>query len=395
MLKGKTKKIYKLLSLAVISAMVLTIFVSVQAQKTDAYEAHVIGVTATIEGGPYCGDGNLDPGEQCDDGNQEDGDDCSAICEEEPDESCMKINEVYDDPDEEHGDADDEWIELYNACDHTVDLKDWYLKDNNSEEVIHDNYRIDPGQFVVIAANASTWSHWPLIPASAIKIALGGTSMFNHLNNDGDRVFLYDKNDNKIDAVSWGDDTSAFDPSVPNVPKGNSIAREPKGHDTDTAADWVDLESPNPGTNPHSSSEEKEDPPKEESPLIISTSDTSPSTENEDPPGDSGSDSTPGDSSGESEGEGENNENQEGSDSGEETGDETSGDQGTEEGNDEEIGEEGNEEENTEGGEGTEEGGEESSGNEEEDSEGGTTGEEGGEEETPPEPENNDPPPEE
>jgi len=391
MLNRKTKKIYRLLSLGLISTLVLTIFVSVQAQNTNAHEAHVIGVTATIEAGPYCGDGNLDPGEQCDDGNREDGDGCSAICEEEPDESCMKINEVYDDPDCEHGDADDEWIELYNACEHQVNLKDWYLKNNNSEEVIHDNYIIDPKQFVIIAANASTWNKWPLIPSHAVKIALGGTIMFNHLNNDGDRVFLYDKNDNEIDAVSWGSDVSAFTPSVSNVPKGNSIAREPKGYDTDTAADWVELDSPNPGTNPHSSSSfdssgnddgQKEEPPKEETPLTI-ISDTTPSPENEDPPGDSGSDSTPGDSSGESEeGEEENNDDQEGSGSDEENGDETS--------NDEELGEEGGEEENTEEGTGKE--GEESSGDEEGQEEGG---EDSGGEETLPEPENNDPPPEE
>jgi len=299
----------------------------------------------------------------------------------------VKINEVYDDPDEEHGDADDEWIELYNACDHVVDLKNWYLKDNHGEEVILQTYPIDPGQFVIIAANASTWSHWPLIPANAVKIALGGSSMFNHLNNDGDRVFLYDNNDNEIDAVSWGDDTSAFTPSVSNVPKGNSIAREPKGYDTDTASDWVELDPPNPGTNPHSSSSEEEpqdeEPPTDETPPTLSTSlDTTPSTENENPPGDSGSDSTPGDSSGESSEE-ENNEDQEGSDSSGETGDETGNAENTNE-------------------EGTSEEGEEPSGDEEEGQKTGTgegedsgegTEEEGDEEETPPEPENNDPPP--
>ena len=34
----------------------------------------------TCGGGPFCGDGNLDPGEECDDGNNDDGDGCSADC---------------------------------------------------------------------------------------------------------------------------------------------------------------------------------------------------------------------------------------------------------------------------------------------------------------------------
>jgi len=36
------------------------------------------------QGGPYCGDGNIDSGEECDDGNNADGDGCSASCTVEP-----------------------------------------------------------------------------------------------------------------------------------------------------------------------------------------------------------------------------------------------------------------------------------------------------------------------
>jgi hypothetical protein len=76
--------------------------------------------------------------------------------------------------------------------------------------------------------------------------------MFDGLNNEGDRVILYDNNNNQIDEVSWGTDTFAFVPSVSPVPEVHSIARNPKGYDTDHASDWEDLFVPNPGTNPHS-----------------------------------------------------------------------------------------------------------------------------------------------
>jgi len=163
------------------------------------------------------------------------------------------INEVYYDPDEEHGGANAEWIELYNAGDNVVNLKDWYFKnDSNSTETINQTYNINPGQFVVVAANASMWNtYWDLIPSNAVKIALGGQKLFYGLKNDGDHIALFDSKDNEIDAMSWGSDTYAFDPSCPDVAKGHSLARSPKGYDTDSPSDFVDNPNPNPGTNPH------------------------------------------------------------------------------------------------------------------------------------------------
>jgi hypothetical protein len=117
------------------------------------------------------------------------------------------------------------------------------------KEVITQTYIIEPGQFVVLSANASTWAFWPIIPSNAVKIALGGSRMFDGLRNKGDRVLLYDASGNLIDAVSWGDDKTAFDPPVlPIVAKGHSIERTSAGHDTNTAADWVERDNPTPGT---------------------------------------------------------------------------------------------------------------------------------------------------
>ena len=175
--------------------------------------------------------------------------------------SCLKINEVYYDPDSLNGGANHEWIELYNSCNYQVNLKNWQLVNKGGEEdkeVITQNYPINAEAFVVLSANASTWSDWPLIPDNATKISLGGDRLFlNGLDDNGDRVFLYDNYNNFIDSVSWGTDDSAFSPAVADPPSGHSISRKIKGMDTDTAADWLDTYSsstppgPNPGTNPH------------------------------------------------------------------------------------------------------------------------------------------------
>ena len=175
---------------------------------------------------------------------------------------CMKINEVYYDPDDAHqGEPNEEkfeWIELYNACDETINLQNWYIEDNNDKEIIHSSYPINPGKFVVVAASAAVWNkYWALIPVHAVKIALGGLMMSDGLDNSGDRVILYDNNNNQIDEVSWGTDFIGLNPPVPDVVEGHSISRKVKGIDTDSNLDWMDTNSgstppgPNPGTNPH------------------------------------------------------------------------------------------------------------------------------------------------
>lgn len=165
------------------------------------------------------------------------------------------INEVHYDVDDSHGSErnsqNDEWVELYNNSNIPVNLKNWKLVDNNSEQAIsHRNVWLPPHSFAVIAKAAQTWTYWG-IPSDTVKIELGG-NIGNGLDNDGDRIILKNSLDEEIDAVSWGSDTTAFTPSVPDVIDGHSIARNPVGHDTDVAADWADVTNPNPGTNPHS-----------------------------------------------------------------------------------------------------------------------------------------------
>jgi predicted ribosomally synthesized peptide with SipW-like signal peptide len=161
------------------------------------------------------------------------------------------INEVYYDVDLTHGSMADEWIELYNAGGTSINIKDWYFEDNmgfSDKEIINQNYVIEPNQFVLLSINASIWNqYWGIIPSNAIKIALGGSRMFSGLGNDADRVILKNNAGTIIDQISYGDDVSVLNPSIPDVLKGHSISRNPAGLDTDSAADFVDLTYPTPG----------------------------------------------------------------------------------------------------------------------------------------------------
>ena len=67
------------------------------------------------------------------------------------------------------------------------------------------------------------------------------------LGNPGDELILLDGSDQWVDTVSWGSSSWAFNPPVPAVVQGHSIARLPVYLDTDTAGDWVDNVTPSPG----------------------------------------------------------------------------------------------------------------------------------------------------
>lgn len=166
-------------------------------------------------------------------------------------EARVVINEVYYDVDSNHGGMEDEWIELYNAGDASINIKDWYLEDNGGfvdREVINQNYVIEAGQYLLLSVNASIWNqYWGILPSNENKIAFGGTRLFQGLSNDGDKVILKNSDGVIIDQISYGTNTSVFNPSIPDAQKGHSISRNPAGFDTDTAVDFIDLTVPTPG----------------------------------------------------------------------------------------------------------------------------------------------------
>ncbi len=148
------------------------------------------------------------------------------------------INEVY-----YQGTSSEEWIEIYNNSSQSFDLKDWTLTDNNStDKLIDSSFVISSGEFVVVVgANNSDFSTL----SGARKIVLS-SAIGNGLAKN-DKLILADSDGETIDAISWGSNTSELNSPIGPVSNGNSMAREPAG-----SSNWIENDSPNPGTNPHS-----------------------------------------------------------------------------------------------------------------------------------------------
>jgi len=159
----------------------------------------------------------------------------------------IKINKVYYDVDGEHGsEYNNEWIEIYNPLDNPVDISGWIIEDNNSTDIIPSSSPIPAKGFAIISGSSSTWGYWD-IPAGVVKIVLAdGKIGGDGLDNDSDRVILKMPNGSGIedDAMSYGEDTYAFDPPCSDVAEGHILGRVPTGVDTNQASDWQDLGLP-------------------------------------------------------------------------------------------------------------------------------------------------------
>jgi hypothetical protein len=160
---------------------------------------------------------------------------------------------------------DQEWIELYNAGASSIDLSVYKLGDEEEKGKGEGMLQfpagasISPGQVIVVANKATAfrgvWGFKPdyemVASDEAVPDMIPYTAWASgrvELSNSGDEVLILDGNDAIVDAMSYGDKVTFFNPACPDVAAGHSLERYPANVDTDTAADWIDQQSPNPGS---------------------------------------------------------------------------------------------------------------------------------------------------
>ncbi len=113
-------------------------------------------------------------------------------------EGSVLINEIMFAP---SGD-EPEWVEIFNASQDTLNLKNWFISDATGKvNITKNDFLLYPGEFLVLTADSSILNFYN-ITSKVISLPLPT------LNNTGDVVAIYDKTGSKIDSVyykgSWG-----------------------------------------------------------------------------------------------------------------------------------------------------------------------------------------------
>jgi DNA/RNA endonuclease YhcR with UshA esterase domain len=156
----------------------------------------------------------------------------------------LLITELEYDSSQEGTDSDYEWLELLNPTETTVSLAGWRVADAIGSDALP-SYELPPGAYLVVAAKVDGFS--TNYPGFGGRIVALESPIGNGLSNTGDVAKLLAPDGAVIDALSYGSDKSVFDPPCPDVPPGQSLARAPGAPDTDSAADWLVQDPPNPG----------------------------------------------------------------------------------------------------------------------------------------------------
>lgn len=142
---------------------------------------------------PYCGNGIIEDDEQCDDGNNTNSDGCSAVCAVEP--LALRAGDIIINELMWPGAASstaDEWLELRNLTNRTIDLSDCQLtRENAGSEtlmlIIPGGKTIGADDYFLIANYNETNSHLAIEPQVVdTAVSLANTNLQIKLYCGGD-----------------------------------------------------------------------------------------------------------------------------------------------------------------------------------------------------------------
>ena len=160
----------------------------------------------------------------------------------------VAISEVYYAVESARGSSPtNQWVELYNGTKNSVDVSGWTITNASSTALrtLPRGTTIASNAFIFISPSASTKSFWQ-IPSSTPTVTLGA-SIGTSLDTAGDAVVIKNTKGQVIDRVSWGTNTSAFNPPPGVVAIGHSLARFSLTNESHTSSDWIELPNPSPG----------------------------------------------------------------------------------------------------------------------------------------------------
>ncbi len=116
------------------------------------------------------------------------------------DEPIVLINEINYNSSDDFNTED--WVELYNRRDYSIDMTGWYLKDSNEDNVYHfpDGFELGGNCYTVICQDVNMFS----ILCPGVSNRTGDLGF--KLSNGGEVIRLYANDDSLIDSVHYDDD---------------------------------------------------------------------------------------------------------------------------------------------------------------------------------------------
>ncbi|UCD38964.1 MAG: lamin tail domain-containing protein [Fidelibacterota bacterium] len=103
----------------------------------------------------------------------------------------------------------DEFVEIVNLSDTTIDLNGWHLADLSiqyPDAITGDQLELPPGGYAVILEgdyDKATGTYCDVIPDSALILFIDDSAIGNGLANSGDSLFLIDPHGDTVDVVGW------------------------------------------------------------------------------------------------------------------------------------------------------------------------------------------------
>ena len=166
----------------------------------------------------------------------------------------LLINEVMYDP--LTNDNYNEWIELYNPTNQSINISGWSITDNYSNDLLEADFDhgngstiILPYGYAIIADHGTRVYENFSISNNTIRLYVYDSAIGNGLGNNQDKLILKNTTGVEIDSVEWGYDY----PDVPGTPadlvdEGHSLARYKNMDTNDTSNDFYETKIPTPGS---------------------------------------------------------------------------------------------------------------------------------------------------
>jgi len=150
----------------------------------------------------------------------------------------LRFSEVMSAPDDSAPDQTLQWVELVNPGGSAVSTEGWSIANTNGANELT-AARIPAGGYGVIMTNPGS------LPG-VLGIAFAEGDAHGGLGRTGDELHLFSPDGTEVDAISYGDNASIFDPAPIAPEPGETIGLLDPQADHD-GADWVRTDHPTPG----------------------------------------------------------------------------------------------------------------------------------------------------